>query len=460
MSAGRILVVDDELDIRSLVKEVLSDEGYEVEVAANAAEARRLRAQSMPDLVLLDIWMPEVDGITLLREWSAGDQAACPVVMMSGHGTVETAVEATRLGAVDFVEKPLSIAKLLRVVEKGLEAGRHQRISYRRLAAPAALPLGKSRALQALRRQLDQFTASDAPVLLLGEPGSGREAFARYLHGQSVRAAEPFVVLVSSALRERDFELMIFGRGEGDEVGLLEQAGEGTLFINELTDLPPDAQRALLGVLESGVYSRLGESSTRSFKARLVASAEPRVMRRAVVSDSAQVTGVRRDLLDRLSGLIAQVPALREYAEDIPELLRYYVDDAVDAQGLPFRRFGVAAQNRLRNYPWPGNVQELRALVRRLLVAGGAEEISLDEIEKELARESAQTETLVKQDLLALSLREAREHFERSYLQQQLQLCHGKVGQLAKRVGMERTHLYRKLRALGVDFRGSSDDDT
>jgi DNA-binding NtrC family response regulator len=183
-------------------------------------------------------------------------------------------------------------------------------------------------------------------------------------------------------------------------------------------------------------------------------------MRRTAVSDPAQVTAVRRDLLDRLSGLIAQVPALRDYAEDIPELLRYYVDDAVDAQGLPFRRFGVAAQNRLRNYPWPGNVQELRALVRRLLVAGGAEEISLDEIEKELARESAQTETLVKQDLLALSLREAREHFERSYLQQQLQLCHGKVGQLAKRVGMERTHLYRKLRALGVDFRGSSDDDT
>ncbi len=458
MSAGKILVVDDEADIRGLVKEVLTDEGYEVEVAANAVEARRLRTQAMPDLILLDIWMPEVDGITLLREWSVADHGGCPVIMMSGHGTVETAVEATRLGAVDFVEKPLSIAKLLRVVEKGLEAGRQQRMTHRRLATAAALPVGKSRALQALRKQLDQFTASDAPVLLLGESGSGREAFARYLHGQSARAAAPFVVLVASALRERDFEVILFGRDDGDEPSLLEKVSDGTLFINELADLPADVQRALMGVLESGAYSRIGESSSRPFRARIVASAEPRVMRRVGAPES-DTASVRRDLLDRLSGLIAHVPALRDYAEDIPELLRHYVDQFVDAEGLPFRRFGVAAQNRLRNYPWPGNVQELRGLVRRLLVTGGAEEISLDEIEKELARESAQTETLVKQDLLALSLREAREHFERAYLQQQLQLCHGKVGQLAKRVGMERTHLYRKLRALGVDFRGGSEDD-
>lgn len=459
MSAGRILVVDDEADIRGLVKEILSDEGYEVEVAANAVEARRLRSSAAPDLILLDIWMPEVDGITLLREWAAAGDDICPVVMMSGHGTVETAVEATRLGAVDFVEKPLSIAKLLRMVERGLEAGRQKKASRRRLLAPTALPVGKSRALQQLRRQLDQFAMSDAPVLLLGEPGSGREAFARYLHEQSARAAQPFVSVVASALRDRDFELALFGSVGQPEPGLLEQASNGILFINELTDLPWEAQRALLGVLESGGFSRLGESTKRPFGARWVASAEPQVLRRVSSLEAPAQGSVRRDLLDRIGGLLAEVPALRDYAEDIPELLRFYVDQLVDAESLPFRRFGVAAQNRLRNYPWPGNVQELRALVRRLLLQGGSEEISLEEIEKELSREAAQAETLVKQDLLALSLREAREHFERSYLQQQLQLCHGKVGQLAKRVGMERTHLYRKLHALGIDFRGGTEDD-
>lgn len=459
MSAGRILVVDDEADIRGLVKEILSDEGYEVEIAANAIEARRLRASTSPDLILLDIWMPEVDGITLLREWAAADEELGPVVMMSGHGTVETAVEATRLGALDFVEKPLSIAKLLRVVERGLEAARQQKSSRRRQLAPATLPIGKSRALQNLRRQLDQLASSAAPVLLLGEPGSGREAFARYLHAQGPQASGPFVTLVASAMRDRDFELALFGQAEGSELGLLEQAGEGSLFINELTDLPWEAQRALLGVLESGSFTRLGETTPRAFRARVLASAEPQVLRRVSSLDSADAGGVRRDLLDRLGSLLAEVPALRDYAEDVPELLRFYVDHLVDVENLPFRRFGVAAQNRLRNYPWPGNVLELRSLVRRLLLQGGSEEISLEEIEKELSRETEHTETLVKQDLLALSLREAREHFERSYLQQQLQLCHGKVGQLAKRVGMERTHLYRKLRALGVDFRGGGDDE-
>jgi DNA-binding NtrC family response regulator len=296
--------------------------------------------------------------------------------------------------------------------------------------------------------------------LFLGEPGSGREAFARYLHAQGPHAAEPFVTVVASALRDRDFELALFGKADDREPGLLEQAGEGTLFINELTDLPWEAQRALLGLLESGSFTRLGESTQRRFRARVMASAEPQVLRRVSSLESATAGAVRRDLLDRLGGLMAEVPSLRDYAEDVPELLRFYVDHMVDAEGLPFRRFGVAAQNRLRNYPWPGNVLELRSLVRRLLLQGGVEEISLEEIEKELSREAAHTETLVKQDLLALSLREAREHFERSYLQQQLQLCHGKVGQLAKRVGMERTHLYRKLRALGVDFRGGADDDT
>jgi DNA-binding NtrC family response regulator len=448
-------VVDDEADIRGLLKEILSEEGYEVDVAANAAQARASRARQVPDLVLLDIWMPDVDGITLLREWSAAATDGCPVVMMSGHGTVETAVEATRLGAFDFVEKPLSLAKLLRTVERALDAGRRHRQSARLLGSPMAVPLGKSRLMQQLRAEAQQIAANPSPVLLVGEPGSGREAFARYLHERGPRASAPFVALIASSLRDADAEARLFGRegGEGERaVGALEEVGTGTLFIHELEDLPAGVQRLLVGVFESGQFTRLGGGEPIAFRARVLSSAQPGIEQRAG-NDA-----FRRDLLAHLNVLIMRVPPLREYAEDVPDLLRHQVDRLVDSDGLSFRRFSVAAQNRLRNYPWPDNVRELRHLVHRLLIHGGSEEIRLEEIERELAVQTPPDEPLVKQDLLALPLREAREQFERAYLQQQLLLCNGKVGQLAKRVGMERTHLYRKLRSLGVDFRNISED--
>jgi DNA-binding NtrC family response regulator len=452
MSAARILVVDDEADIRSLLREILSEEGYDVEVAADASQARAARLRQAPDLILLDIWMPDTDGITLLREWSTTATDGSPVVMMSGHGTVETAVEATRLGAFDFVEKPLSLAKLLRMVERALEAGRRNRASGKLLAAASVAPVGKSRLVQELRAELQRIAGVATPVLLVGEHGTGREAFARFLHEAGPRAGKPFVGLVGSALRDADSELLLFGRPGAP--GVLEQADSGTLFIHEIEDLPVAAQRVLLGLLETGGYTRPGETQPQPFTARVVSAAQPGIETRAGAAPGA----FRRDLLAQLNGLLVRVPALRDYAEDVPDLLRHYVDRLVDAEGLGFRKFSVAAQNRLRNYPWPDNVRELRTLVHRVLVHGGPEEIRLEEIEREIAQAAPADEPLVKQDLLALSLREAREQFERAYLQQQLLLCNGKVGQLAKRVGMERTHLYRKLRSLGVDFRAVSDD--
>ncbi|MGH8210778.1 MAG: sigma-54-dependent transcriptional regulator [Steroidobacteraceae bacterium] len=454
MSGPHILVVDDEADIRGLLKEILSEEGYEVDVAANAVQARASRARQSPDLVLLDIWMPDVDGISLLREWSASTTDGCPVVMMSGHGTVETAVEATRLGAFDFVEKPLSLAKLLRTVERALDAGKRRRQTGKLLAPQLLAPVGKSKIMQQLRSQLQQIAGNPSAVLLIGEPGSGREAFARYLHERSPRAASPFVTLVASSLREVDAEGRLFGRGDagGARMGVLEEAADGMLFIHEIEDLPPAVQRLLVGVLESGRFTRLGGGEQLEFRARVLSSAQPGIEQRAGPE------GFRRDLLAHLNMLIVRTPPLRDYAEDVPELLRHYVDRVVDSDGLPFRRFSVAAQNRLRNYPWPDNVRELKNLVHRLLIQKGPEEIRLEEIERELAVQAPPGEPLVKQDLLALPLREAREQFERAYLQQQLLLCNGKVGQLAKRVGMERTHLYRKLRSLGVDFRNISED--
>lgn len=450
MTASRILVVDDESDIRSTLQEILADEGFEVEVAANADAARAARTKADPDLILLDIWMPDTDGITLLREWSREGALSCPVVMMSGHGTVETAVEATRLGAFDFVEKPLSLNKLLRTVERALEAGRRRRKGLRLLGGGLPAPVGKSRVIAQLREQLQQVAPHASPVVFQGESGSGREAFARYLH-QLGRPGKPFVTVVGGLLDDAGAARSL--RGTATEPGFYTQAAGGTLFINGLEDLSPTAQRVLAADMEAGRYTPEGAQS-QTIDVRWSCSTALGVEQRT--GDGPGL--VRRDLYSAFAVVVLRVPPLRDYGEDVPDLLRHYVDRLVEEQSLPFRRFGMAAQNRLRNYPFPGNISELRNLVHRLLVLGGEEEIRLEDIERELAMAAAQNEPLVKQDLLALPLREAREAFERAYLQQQLLLCNGKVGQLAKRVGMERTHLYRKLRSLGVDFRQGSDD--
>jgi len=453
MTASRILVVDDEADIRGLLKEILSEEGYDVEIAADASQARSSRATQVPDLVLLDIWMPDTDGITLLREWSVTDGYDCPVVMMSGHGTVETAVEATRLGAFDFVEKPLSLTKLLRTVERALDAGRRKRLSARTQGSALAVPIGKAKITQTLREQVQQAASSASPVLLVGELGSGREAYARYLHSLSARASKPFFTVVAASLGQ-DPAAALFGSERDGKVepGAFDQAIGGSLYVSGLEDLNANAQRALVGAIEQNGYTRVGGRQRLQPNVRWISSAQEGFELRASPEP------FRRDLLAHLNVITLRIPPLRDYAEDVPDLLRYYVDRLVDEQHLPLRRFSVAAQNRLRNYPWPGNVGELKNLVQRVLILGSGEEIRLEEIERELAVKMAVDEPLVKQDLLALPLREAREHFERAYLQQQLLLCNGKVGQLAKRVGMERTHLYRKLRALGVDFRQLGED--
>ena len=453
MTASRILVVDDEADIRGLLKEILSEEGYDVEIAADASQARTSRATQVPDLVLLDIWMPDTDGITLLREWSVTDGYDCPVVMMSGHGTVETAVEATRLGAFDFVEKPLSLTKLLRTVERALDAGRRKRLSARAQGSALAVPIGKAKITQTLREQVQQAASSSSPVLLVGELGSGREAYARYLHSLSVRAPKPFFTVVAASLGQDPAAALFGSERDGKvEAGAFDQANGGSLYVSGLEDLNANAQRALVGAIEQNGYTHVGGRQRLALNVRWISSAQEGFELRASPEP------FRRDLLAHLNVITLRVPPLRDYAEDVPDLLRYYVDRLVDEQHLPLRRFSVAAQNRLRNYPWPGNVGELKNLVQRVLILGSGEEIRLDEIERELAVKMAVDEPLVKQDLLALPLREAREQFERAYLQQQLLLCNGKVGQLAKRVGMERTHLYRKLRALGVDFRQLGED--
>lgn len=455
MSTSHVLVVDDEADIRALIQDILTDEGYGVTVAADAEEARVARADRTFDLILLDIWMPDTDGITLLREWSESGDLNCPVVIMSGHGSVDTAVEATRLGAFDFVEKPLSLAKLLRTVEAALKSAEKQSKTAHALLPSLLAPVGRSKLMRLLRDKVQQYARHDAPVLLTGEPGTGRSAFARYLHALSSRTDEPLISVTGASLTVSNVEEQLLGSESGDEIraGAFERAAGGSLLIDELTDLNDAAQKILIAVMEDRKIRRVGGSGELPLEARIITTA-------GVDIEAKMDSGaLRRDLVSHLNVLSLRVPPLREYSEDVPELLTYYVDKLVDAEGLLFRRFSVAAQNRLRNYPWPDNVRELKNRVRRLLLSQVEGDISLEEVEADINAGEQVDEPLVKQDLLSLPLREAREQFERAYLQQQLVLCDGKVGQLAKRVGMERTHLYRKLRALGVNFKSVTVDD-
>ncbi|MEE8118790.1 MAG: sigma-54 dependent transcriptional regulator [Gammaproteobacteria bacterium] len=458
MTSPRILVVDDEADIRELVQEILAEEGYDVSVAEDGNAARIARNKSNPDLVLLDIWMPDTDGISLLREWSRDGTATCPVVMMSGHGTVDTAVEATRLGAFDFIEKPLSMAKLLRTVELALESS-HLAPGFgsdRTLIPTLVEPIGKSQVMQVLRDRMRKVADDDSETMLIGETGTGRETLARYLHSKSFRRNKPFVNVVVAGIRDDNATAVLFGNEQGDEIreGVLEQAHGGTLYLNELADMSPQIQRLLVSALQERGFTRVGGSKTVALTCRVLSSAQPDIH---ALLDGGQI---RRDLFTLLNVIEIVIPPLRDYREDVPDLLRYYVDVLVDQEKFPFRRFSVAAQNRLRNYPWPGNIRELKNTVQRFLVLGDSEEISLDEIEMVLREIPQQgSAPLVKQDLLALPLREAREQFERTYLVEQLRLCDGKVGKLAERVGMERTHLYRKLRSLGIDISSKAYDE-
>ena len=304
--SARILVVDDEANIRALIDEILSEEGYDVTTAADAKEARSARKRQDFDLVLLDIWMPDTDGISLLREWSEGG-AAGTVVMMSGHGTVDTAVEATRLGAVDFVEKPVSLAKLLRTVERAL-AVRRTKGDRRGAAAHNAVPAGKSQPMRGLREQLARVAQHNAHTLFTGEPGSGRELFARFLASQGAQARGPFVAVMGGDLNDENAQRELVG--DGTEPGAFERADGGILFIQELGEVGAQAQRILLSALEQGSYRVPGQAADRPFTARILSSAFQGFER----SDT-----LRPELLSHLSVVVIRVPPLREY----PDCLLY-----------------------------------------------------------------------------------------------------------------------------------------
>ncbi|HRO87634.1 MAG: sigma-54 dependent transcriptional regulator [Chiayiivirga sp.] len=455
MSAARILIIDDEPDIRSGLADILGDEGHRVTLAGDAAEARARLGEAAFDAVLLDIWMPGTDGLALLREWVSAGELPQPVIMMSGHGTVETAVEATRLGAYDFIEKPIALAKLLITLERALEAQRLRQInrSLQQQVGSLFEPMGSSPAFAAVLAQLERLSGRDAAILLRGEPGTGKEALARWLHGRSARRGGPFVTVAAGAVPDEQAATALFGSESGGEVaaGLLEQAQGGTVYLDGIAELGPDTQLRLSSALERRQILRVGGRAPVPLDVRVIAASSQDL-------EAERAAGRLRDeLYFQLNVLPIQVPALRERGEDIGPLVQHFDEIFAARDGVAPRRWTEPVLARLRQHAWPGNVRELRALAQRLALLGSGE-VTLAEVEPALTGPGARLPPGTGESghplNLDLPLREARDSFERAYLLRQLHNAGGSVGRLAQITGMERTHLYRKLRDLGIDKDG------
>ncbi len=449
MSRERILVIDDEPDIRDIVREILEDEGYSAVTAENAEVGRERKLREDFDLVLLDIWMPGTDGITLLKEWADGGAPDIPVVMISGHGNVETAVEAIRFGAYDFLEKPLSTAKLLVTVKRALQDSRLRRENLElkgRLALASEL-VGRSELMSGLRDRIERVAKTDSWVLITGEPGSGKGVVARVLHHKSPRRDKPFIELSLGATPSASVSNQLFGSEVNDTVhrGTLEDANGGTLVLDEIADIDLEVQGKLVSAIEERRFLRVGGRTPIELDVRIIATSNQDLL--ALVRDGR----FREDLYYRLNVVPMQVPALREHVEDVPELVDYYVRWLVDRDELPYRNFSTGAMNVLRNYDWPGNVRELRNLVQRLLILNRGEEISAEEARIAIGGSMVEREINYSDSVFELPLKEARDQFERAYLNHHLSRVGGNVSELAQVIGMERTHLYRKLKNLGID---------
>lgn len=422
MTTRQVLVVDDEIGIRELLRDILQDEGYQVQLAENAAEAREYRQHTRPDVVLLDIWMPDCDGITLLKEWGTGGMLTMPVVMMSGHGTIDTAVEATRIGAFDFLEKPIALQKLLKTVNAALKHSEQLPRSDMSL-----LNLGKSVVINELRQRLEQVMMSKAPLLLIGEKGSGAELCAKFLH----QANTPWMELLESQ-RLADAPLDV-----------LEQLREGVLFIPEVADLDKTQQKGLLVLL----------AKAEKYGTRVVCGTSKPLP--DLVTEGMFDNG----LLQTLSVSTLRIPSLADHREDIPDLARALAFLLVETTASPYREFETAALNMLRNADWPGNLSQLDSVIRNLMQSSLGEKITLDDVHRVMEQfsplQSAVMEPTSKEGSglpidFDLPLREARDEFERLYFEYHIQKSEKNMSRVAEAVALERTHLYRKLKQLGI----------
>jgi len=446
-----ILIVDDEQDIRELVGDILQDEGYNVRLAANSDECLAAINVEAPSLMILDIWLKDsrMDGIDILKTVKR-DNPDIPVVIISGHGNIEIAVAAIKQGAYDFIEKPFNIDQLMVVVARAMETSRLRRenVELRRRDVASAEMLGASAAFKLLKSNLDKVTKSNGRVMLTGEPGSGKEMAARYIHTNSNRAGAPFVIVSCATIEPERMEEVLFGRetpDRGVEPGLLEQAHGGVVYFDEVGDMPLGTQGKILRVLTEQQFTRAGGTDKVRVDLRVISS---------TCRDLRSEIGLgrfRQELYDRLNVVPIAVPPLSERREDIPDLARHFIDWFHKTQGLPQRMLSPDAETVLQTMAWPGNIRQLRNMVERLLILGeSAGSIEPNELPGGETKAEPETGVMLSGAIAALPLREARELFEREYLLTQINRFGGNISRTANFVGMERSALHRKLKSLGV----------
>ncbi|KPH82312.1 MULTISPECIES: sigma-54 dependent transcriptional regulator [Bosea] len=454
MSAD-ILVVDDETDIRELVAGLLEDEGYRTRKAGSADEALAAIAARRPNLVFLDIWLQgsRLDGLQVLELIKQGHPDLA-VVMISGHGNIETAVSAIKSGAYDFIEKPFKADRLVLVAERALEASRLRREvrELKKGSTQASRIVGHSTVVNQLRQTIDRVAPTNARVLITGEPGCGKELAARTLHEASTRSSGPFVVINAATITPETMEEELFGveagEGRSRRVGALEEAHGGSLYIDEIGDMPRETQSRILRVLVDQNFQRVGGATRVHVDVRIVSSTS---------RDLAQLIAdgrFREDLYHRLSVVPVKVPALSERREDVPELIEFFMEQISVASGLPKRRIGSDAMAVLQSHEWPGNVRELRNNVERLMILTKGDPTADITVEMLPAEVGAMVPTTPSgsggERLMSLPLRDAREIFEREYLIAQIARFSGNISRTAEFIGMERSALHRKLKSLGV----------
>ncbi len=457
--AKDILIVDDEADIRDLIADILSDEDYETRLAGNSDQALHEVAARQPSLVILDIWLQgsTLDGMQILQNIRQ-QHADLPVVMISGHGTISNAVDAIKLGAYDYIEKPFKTDRLLHVVQRAFEASRLQRENreLRERAGPETEIIGESALAQGVRAAIGKVAPTGSRVLITGPAGSGKEVVARSLHDQSLRGDGPFVVLNAAMMAPERMEAELFGvETEGlngcRRVGVFEQAHGGTLLLDEVADMPLETQSKILRVLVDQKFVRVGGSQSVEVDVRVISSSS------RDLNEQIQVGEFREDLFHRLNVVPIRVPALRERPEDITGMVTYFTDRSANSLGRPARELSEDAMAALQNHDWPGNVRQLRNVIERLLILApgeAADMITVDMLPPEI---NAPTPSAMRddgaQEVMTLPLRDAREVFEREYLMAQIGRFGGNISRTAEFIGMERSALHRKLKSLGVSPR-------
>lgn len=446
-----ILIVDDEQDIRELIGDILRDEGYAVRLAANSDSCMTAINAEPPSLMILDIWLKDsrMDGIDILKAVKR-DNPDIPVVIISGHGNIEIAVAAIKQGAYDFIEKPFNIDQLMVVVARAMETSRLRRENqeFRRRDVTAANVIGNSTAYRLLKQNLDKVTKSNARVMLTGEPGSGKELAARYIHANSSRANAPFVSVASASIEPDRMEEVLFGRetpNRAVEPGLLEQAHGGIVYFDEIGDMPLGTQSKILRVLTEQQFTRLGGTDKVRVDLRVIASTSRNL------ADDISAGRFRQELYDRLTVVPIAVPSLAERREDIPDLARHFIEWFNKSQGLPLRELTPEAEAQLKAMPWPGNVRQLRNVIERVLILGDSSgPIDAHELPEAEPKPDMALSLPLPAAIAALPLREARELFEREYLLTQISRFESNISRTANFIGMERSALHRKLKSLGL----------